>query len=159
MFDWLRLLVMLFYAPVRALSEVRDRAPLAPPVLVALLCQAAFFYFISSLQQKPAIPLTSPWFLFNVLLQAAGLLLLVAIIFAPFVIFMANVFERRGSFRLVIQQEYVATLSTLSYALGGGRSCSYPTCFSGARHGAAGHSEPRARALFRGAAEGIAPQP
>ncbi len=117
MFDWLRLLVMLFYAPVRALGEVRDRAPLAPPVLVALLCQAAFFYFISSLQLKPAIPLTSPWFIFNVLLQAAGLLLLVALIFGPFVIFMANVFERRASFRLVIQQEYVATLSTLSYAL------------------------------------------
>jgi tetratricopeptide (TPR) repeat protein len=38
-------------------------------------------------------------------------------IFAPSLIFFANIFERRGSFGLVLRQEYAATVSCLFYAL------------------------------------------
>ncbi|MBD0369425.1 MAG: tetratricopeptide repeat protein [Pyrinomonadaceae bacterium] len=118
MVDWLRFLLMMFYAPVRAVNEVRDRAMIAPPALVALVTQAAFFYFITTLYLRgKATVLSAPWAFVSLLLQSAGILLLIAIIFAPFVIFMANVFERRGSFRVVLQQEYVAITSTLFYAL------------------------------------------
>lgn len=110
---------MMFYAPARAMSEVRDRGKLAPPALVALIIQAGFFYLVMSLYARASIAaISAPWAVFSLLLQSAGTLLLIALIFAPFIIFIANVFERRGSYRLVLQQEYVATTSTLFYALG-----------------------------------------
>ena len=39
--NWLRPLLMMFYAPARAMSEVRDRAPLALGVSVASLVWTA----------------------------------------------------------------------------------------------------------------------
>lgn len=118
MVDWLRFLLMMFYAPVRALKEVRDRGVLTPPALLALITQALFFYLMVSLYARDTIAaLTAPWAFYSLLLQSAGALLLVALIFAPVVIFVANLFERRGSYRLVLQQEYAATTSTLFYGL------------------------------------------
>jgi tetratricopeptide (TPR) repeat protein len=118
MVDWLRFLLMMFYAPVRALGEVRDRAKIAPPALIALVTQAAFFYFMTALYLRGrGVLLSSPGTLISLLLQSAGILLLIALIFAPVIIFIANLFERRGSFRVVLQQEYFAITSALFYAL------------------------------------------
>ncbi|MDQ2938815.1 MAG: hypothetical protein M3R67_15145, partial [Acidobacteriota bacterium] len=45
--DWLRLVLMIFYAPTRGLREVRDRASLAPAALVALIAHAVFFLCVT----------------------------------------------------------------------------------------------------------------
>ena len=42
MIDWLRYLLMIFYAPVRGMRGMRDRGSLAPVALMAFLSQAAF---------------------------------------------------------------------------------------------------------------------
>jgi len=39
MIDWLRLLLMIFYAPLRGMREVRDRSSIAPIALLAVLSQ------------------------------------------------------------------------------------------------------------------------
>lgn len=118
MVDWLRFLLMMFYAPARAMTEVRDRGQIAPPALIALLVQAGFFYLVMSLYARQSLlAISAPWAIFSLLLLSAGTLLLISLVFAPFIIFIANVFERRGSFRLVLQQEYIALASTLFYAL------------------------------------------
>jgi len=42
MTDWLRLLLMIFYAPVRGMREIRDRGSLAPAAFFAFLGQVAY---------------------------------------------------------------------------------------------------------------------
>ena len=42
MLDWLRFLLMIFYAPVRGMRGMRDRGSLAPVVLIAFVAQFAF---------------------------------------------------------------------------------------------------------------------
>jgi tetratricopeptide (TPR) repeat protein len=51
-----------------------------------------------------------------VIIQSASCLVLVALVFSPLAIFIANLFERRGSFRLLLQQEYSPFTSSLFYA-------------------------------------------
>jgi tetratricopeptide (TPR) repeat protein len=136
MVDWLRFLLMMFYAPVRAMGEVRDRAKIAPPALIALVTQAAFFYFMTALYLRSrGVLLSSPGTFVTLLLQSAGILLLIAIIFAPVIIFIANLFERRGSFRVVLQQEYFAITSALFYALGAAGILIIPIVFLARKSG------------------------
>ncbi len=49
MIDWLRFLLMIFYAPLRGMREMRDRGSLAPVALMAFLSQAAFNLVTESL--------------------------------------------------------------------------------------------------------------
>ena len=42
MIDWLRFLLMVFYAPLRGMRGMRDRGSLAPVALMAFLSQAGF---------------------------------------------------------------------------------------------------------------------
>ena len=42
--DWLRYLLMIFYAPVRGMRGMRDRGSLAPVVLIAFLSQVAYSF-------------------------------------------------------------------------------------------------------------------
>jgi tetratricopeptide (TPR) repeat protein len=116
MIDWLRPLWMMFYAPARAMSEVRERAPLAPAAMLALLTQGLFLFYVVRLYLGSQIKGFGPVVLLSIVLQSAGLLLLVGLVFVPIAIFLANVFERRASFKLIIQQEYTATASTVLYA-------------------------------------------
>ena len=44
MMDWLRYLLMIFYAPVRGMRGMRDRGSLAPVVLIAFLSQVAYSF-------------------------------------------------------------------------------------------------------------------
>ena len=53
---------------------------------------------------------------FAVLSGTVGSLLLVAVIFVPGLIFFANLFERRGSFSLVLQQEFAPAASAVFYS-------------------------------------------
>jgi tetratricopeptide (TPR) repeat protein len=117
MVDWLRLVLMIFYAPARAMREVRDRGALAPSGLVALLAQACFLVLLSLLFSGRFINPGQPFALVSALLESAASLLIIAVVFCPLTLFMANVFERRASFRLLLQQEYAALAATMFYAL------------------------------------------
>lgn len=117
MVDWLRLVLMVFYSPVRGMREVRDRATLAPSGFVALIAQAAFFFSLTWFYLGDLVTPLRPIVVLSSLFQAAGYLLFVAAIFVPLVLFLANVFERRASFRLLLQQEYSALAATMFYAL------------------------------------------
>ena len=117
MLDWLRLVLMIFYAPTRGIREVRDRGSLAPAGLVALLAHGAFFFALTWLYLGNLINPRQPLAILFVLFQSAGSLVFIALVFCPLALFLANIFERRASFRLLIQQEYSALAATMFYAL------------------------------------------
>lgn len=117
MLNWLRLVLMMFYAPARAMREVRDRGAMAPAGLVALLAHALFFFSLSWFYLGHLINPGKPLALIFVLFQSAGSLVIIALIFCPLTLFLANIFERRASFRLLLQQEYAALAATMFYAL------------------------------------------
>ncbi|MDQ1610866.1 MAG: hypothetical protein QOG00_797 [Pyrinomonadaceae bacterium] len=120
MLDWLKPLLMMFYAPVRAMGLVRDRAPLG--FAAALALGAKVIYVLYAQWPYLAAPLLGAddgggaSVAFAVLSGTVGSLLLVAVIFVPGLVFFANLFERRGSFSLVLQQEFAPTASAVCYA-------------------------------------------
>ena len=115
--DWLRLLGMIFYAPARGLREVRDRAPLAPIGLMALVSQIAYFVASRWLSGSRTFVFVGPGAVIGILFQSALSLLLVGGVLVPIIAFVANIFERRGRFSLLLQQEYATLASTFLYAL------------------------------------------
>jgi Tfp pilus assembly protein PilF len=116
MLDWLRLLSMIFYAPTRAMQQVRDRASLAPVALVALLTQIAYLLVTGWLGGDPAGVLGGLPAAPRVLFQSAISVFLLGGILVPMVAFVGNLFERRGSFTLFFQQEYVSLASVFLFA-------------------------------------------
>ncbi|MCA1850769.1 MAG: hypothetical protein LC672_06900, partial [Acidobacteria bacterium] len=116
MTDWLRPLLMMFYAPARGMGEVRERAPLGKAALLALLAQSIHEIavrwpaFAAALARQDFLSIMAAPF------SAFGSLLIVALVFAPITILIANLFERRGGFGLTIRQEYAAFASALFYA-------------------------------------------
>lgn len=127
--DWLRPLLMMFYAPSRGLRLVRDRAPLAPALLIALLAQLLYSYFIQWLSLGNAFALPRPRSFLTQVLQSSATLLLVAVILVPVVILISNLFERRGSFGLVVRQEYAAMAAATFYALAAANLITIPLAF------------------------------
>ncbi|MBV8858181.1 MAG: tetratricopeptide repeat protein [Acidobacteria bacterium] len=113
--DWLRPLLMMFYAPARGMAEVRDRAPLGRAALLALLAQSA--HGLCGLWPALAGAVGVAGMTFATLIGSAGLMVVLAAIFVPAAVFCANLLERRGSYGLVLRQEYAATLSCVFYAL------------------------------------------
>ncbi|HJS25476.1 MAG TPA: tetratricopeptide repeat protein [Pyrinomonadaceae bacterium] len=110
--DWLRYLLMIFYAPVRGMRGMRDRGSLAPVVLIAFLTQAAYS-FVTERYAGTA----GRTGLFSDLFLAAMTVVLVAVVLVPILTLVANMFERRGSFRVVITQEYAPVAATMFYVL------------------------------------------
>ena len=110
MLDLLKPLLMMFYAPVRGMSLVRDRAPLGMAALVALVTHGVYSLYVEW-QGMMGLHL-----LRDVLVSSALSVMFVALIFVPITIFIANLFERRASFGLMIQQEYAALASTFLYS-------------------------------------------
>lgn len=113
--DWLRPLLLMFYAPARGMALVRDRAPLGQAALLAVVTQSAVWAYglwpVFSGVFGPSLLV-----LLCVLISAAVMLILGAF-FVPSVIFFANLFEKRGGFGHVLRQEYAATLSCVFYVL------------------------------------------
>jgi tetratricopeptide (TPR) repeat protein len=116
MLDWLRPLWLMFYSPARAMSEARSRAPLVPAMILAFLAQAGYLFFTEWLYRPGASGLRSMLLLLSVFRLSFGSVLFVALVFVPVIIFISNLFERRGSFSLVISQEYAALASIIFYA-------------------------------------------
>ncbi len=114
MLDWLRFLLMIFYAPVRGMREVRDRGSLAPAAFVAFLAQAAYSFVTERF--AGAGTFIGGRLLFD-LFESSKIVVLVAIIVVPILTLVANTFERRGSFRVVLTQEYAPVAVTMFYVL------------------------------------------
>jgi len=108
---------MIFYAPVRGLREVRDRAALAPSALVAMLAHTVFFTCLTLLYLRFLGSPRSPSTIFAIVIQSGGSLVIIALVFCPLALFLSNMFVRRGSFRLLLQQEYGSLAATMFYAL------------------------------------------
>jgi tetratricopeptide (TPR) repeat protein len=112
MIDWLRYLLMIFYAPVRGMRGMRDRGSLAPVVLIAFLSQFAFSFITerySGIAGRTGV--------LSDLFQAAMTVVIIAVVLVPILTLVANTFERRGSFRVVITQEYAPVAATMFYVL------------------------------------------
>jgi tetratricopeptide (TPR) repeat protein len=115
MIDWLRLLLMIFYAPLRGMREVRDRSSLAPIALLAVLSQLAFDLVTRRFGALPIRP-RGHGFL-SLLTEPAMPAMLIAILLVPLLTLIANMFERRGSYRVVLTQEYAPVAASLFYVL------------------------------------------
>jgi tetratricopeptide (TPR) repeat protein len=109
MLDWLKPLLMMFYAPARGMALVRERAPLGQAALVAFAAYAGHELYVVAPRLASASALREAFVL------SASSLLAVGLFFVPIVIFVANLFERRASFRVVVQQEYAALASAMFY--------------------------------------------
>jgi tetratricopeptide (TPR) repeat protein len=115
MIEWLRLILMMFYAPLRGMREVRDRGSLAPVALMAFLSQAGYAIVVRRFSGPSGVlPEVS---LAGEVLQSSLVLILLALFIVPMLALVANVFDRRGSFRVVITQEYSALASSVLYLL------------------------------------------
>ena len=112
MLDWLRLLYDL-YAPLRGMRSVRDRSSLAPIALMAVLSQVAFDTFRenSAHSMFPPRPRTA----FR--LTTPACLLCDCLVLVPILTLVANTFERRRSFRVVIRRSTRPFAASLFYVL------------------------------------------
>jgi tetratricopeptide (TPR) repeat protein len=127
--DWLRPLLLMFYAPARGMAEVRDRAPLGQAALLAVLLQAAQVLVAHWRELAGLAASSGPWAAVRVLLSSAGSVLLVALVYVPLSVLVANLFERRGGFGLVLRQEYGAAASTTLYALAAASLLALPLAY------------------------------
>jgi tetratricopeptide (TPR) repeat protein len=117
MSDWLRPLLLMFYAPSRGMAEVRDRAPLFPAFLLALVAQCGvLLYVMWPLLALEGLAGRGAFVLLPVLWSSVQSVLFIAIAFVLVVIFVANLFERRGSFGVAVQQDYASVATTVFYA-------------------------------------------
>lgn len=115
--DGLRLVLMVFYAPGRGLREMRDRGALGLAALIALFSQVAYLLVTQYLSGERILAFGGPRAAGSLIFQSAISLLLIAGILAPLIAFVGNLFERRGSFGLLLQQEYASLGATVLYAL------------------------------------------
>ena len=115
--DWLRPLLLMFYAPARGMALVRDRAPLGPAFLLALAAQCCvLLYVLGPLFTLGEFARIGPRAALAIFWSSAQSVLFVAIVFVPLLIFVANLFDRRGSFGVALRQEYAAAASAVFYA-------------------------------------------
>jgi tetratricopeptide (TPR) repeat protein len=110
MTDWLRLVLTIFYAPQRGMREIRDRGSLAPAAFFAFLGQAAYSLLTNKFSVGGARVLPE-------LFYAGVTVVVVAVAVVPILTLVANIFDRRGSFRVVITQEYAPVAATMFYVL------------------------------------------
>lgn len=108
---------MIFYAPLRGMREVRDRGGLGPAVICAYLVQVAYVFFILWLAGDHSVFSRGAGAIAGILFQAVAPILTVAVIVVPVTTLIANLFDRRGSFSVVLQQEYASLASVAFYAL------------------------------------------
>lgn len=117
MLDALRLVLMVFYAPGRGLREMRDRGALGQAALIALFSQVCYLLVTQYLSGEKLLAFGGPRAAGSVIFRAAVTLLLVAGVLVPLIAFVGNLFERRGSFGLLLQQEYASLGAAILYAL------------------------------------------
>ena len=114
MIDWLRLLLMIFYAPVRGMREIRDRGSLAPAAFLAFLGELAYSVFTNKFA---GVGSGGGRMMLAEVFHAVVIVVVVAVVVVPILTLVANTFDRRGSFRVVITQEYAPVAATMFYVL------------------------------------------
>src|ERR1043166_7100301 len=130
MADWLRPLLLMFYAPARGMAEVRDRVPPGRAALLALLLQIAYTLYAQQNEIARAALRSGAWAAMTALLSSAATLMLVALVFVPVTVLLANLFERRAGFGLVLRQEYAPTAATVLYALAAASLLALPLAYA-----------------------------
>jgi tetratricopeptide (TPR) repeat protein len=116
MLDLLKPLLQMFYAPARAMAFVRDHAPLGFAAALAFGAKVAYALYAEWPYLAARFGAGGAFPGFAVLSGTVGSLLLVSVIFVPGMIFFANLFERRGSFGLALQQEFAPAASAVFYS-------------------------------------------
>ncbi|MGH9944958.1 MAG: tetratricopeptide repeat protein [Pyrinomonadaceae bacterium] len=134
MLIWLKPLLLMFYAPARGMGEARERVSLGAASLVALFALAGLFYYVQRPYFGGALPLLGAFAFVNLLINSAGILLFLALVFVPLAVWLGNLFERRASFGLAMRQDYPATAAAVSYALAAASLVSFVLLWL-ARHG------------------------
>jgi len=120
----LRLLFGLLWQPLASIRSLRDRAPVGFAVGAALLMSWIYSLVVvamSALAQAGVRPQmaagasirTGLLFgnLTRSLMTAVMIVLFIAVVYVPFVILIANLFERRASFSLVVREEFAPMVS------------------------------------------------
>lgn len=120
---------MMFYAPARGMAEVRDRVPLGQAALLAVLLQVAHALVGQWRELATLAARFGSWAVVGVLFASAGSVLLVGLVYVPVSVLLANLFERRGSFGLVLRQEYGPAASTTLYALAAASLLTLPLAY------------------------------
>src|SRR5436309_1169989 len=110
MTEWPRLIAMIFYAPMRGMREVRDRGALFPAIVCAYASQLIYLFVIQWLVGNKVF-IARPQIIAGSFFQAATSLLPILIVLVPLLALTANMFDRRGSFSIVLQQEYAPLAS------------------------------------------------
>jgi tetratricopeptide (TPR) repeat protein len=108
--------LLMFYAPSRAMALVREGAPLGFAAALALGAKVAYTLYTQWPFLSPQLKAGGAFVAFAALGGTVGSMLLVAVIFVPGLIFFANLYERRGSFSLVLQQEFAPAAAAVFYA-------------------------------------------
>src|SRR5262245_2563194 len=127
MFSNLRLVFELFWRPLTALRRLRDRAPVGSVVgaswlvtlLYVLVVMGDFAWSAEDqslmLRRSGGIPVQIAQFwigsIFRAAMSSAMIVLFISVIYVPLSVLLANLFERRASFSIVIREEYAATVS------------------------------------------------
>jgi tetratricopeptide (TPR) repeat protein len=123
----LRLLFGLLWRPMTAAKQLRDRAPVAFAVFASLLMTFLYLVVVVNLSGyaeggrwndfDSSFP-TLSGMLISAGMLAMRVVLFIAVVYTPFAILIANLFERRAGFILVIREEYarVVSCSLLSLA-------------------------------------------
>jgi tetratricopeptide (TPR) repeat protein len=119
MADSLRLFLMIFYAPLRGMREVRDRAALGSIVVCALCVQVLYVFGTQLLAGDRMLLRRGPAVIFSTLFSGVAPILTVAVVIVPVMLLIGNLFDRKGSFSVVLQQEYGSLASAALYALSG----------------------------------------
>jgi tetratricopeptide (TPR) repeat protein len=127
--NWLRPLLMMFYAPARGMAEVRDRVPLGQAALLAVLVQVAHALVGQWRELAGLAARFGSWAAVGLLFSSAGAVLLVGLVYVPVSVLLANLFERRGSFGLVLRQEYGPAASATLYALAAASLLTLPLAY------------------------------
>ena len=115
MTDWLKLVATIFYAPLRGMREARDRGSLGPAVLCAYLSQVAYVFATQWMAGNRGLLVRGPLIFGSALFQGVAPILTIAIVFVPLMALTTNLFDRRGSFSVVLQQEYGSLASVAFY--------------------------------------------
>ena len=116
--DWLRFISMIFYAPLRGMREVRDRGRLGPAVVATYLIQVICGVLLALLAGDRSV-IQGPLAIGGALFRAVAPILTIAIVVVPVITLIGNLFDRRGSFGVVLQQEYGSIASVAFYVYSG----------------------------------------
>lgn len=119
MTDWLRYIAMIFYAPLSGMREARDRGRLGPAVVVAYVVQVVLTISVAWLAGNRSLFSSGALAIGGTLFRSVAPILTIAIVIVPIVTLIANLFDRRGSFGVVLQQEYGSIASVAFYVFTG----------------------------------------